>query len=446
MAQLKLVLSGTDPESIPILSPEKVSKVPARLLEILHDIGRVLDLGNIKVITISDNRHHFIIKKTIEFCDSGRLQHDELTVERNTARRPVRYQRARHEHDTTFTATSEAHTLFLEHVRLYKFCLRTGFRDFQTYLSNSLSTHYPVYEVEVIALLNELYKDSDTLENVDHDLLNFIGQRMVFLRDILANSKSLLPLLRARTDAKDHLLAIVRHADNASLSDELLTHVRTELRIEESTETTLLLDTFVAKHRNDTAVAQSDQTLPSTPAASGRLSRSQNNIVTLPVTVHPAPSNTTTAAPKRKRSRSSAPEEVSRSEGVTTTRPRRPHPDNQIYDFDASSTPGAPKTLHRVRPRIENEYWSVTPEKWDSFGDDSKRCYTHAGLICETEAGTIAPEPCSNCLELGEVCEVYNTADARNLSFGGACARCRVTWRSKCSHSEVKRTRKTHSG
>lgn len=446
MAQLKLVLPGTDPESIPILSAEKVSKVPARLLEILHDIGRVLDLGNIKVITIWDSRHRFIIQKTIEFCDSGRLQHDELTVERNTAHRPVRYQRARHEHDTTFTATSEAHTLFLEHVRLYNFCLRTGFRDFQAYLSNSLSTRYPVYEAEVVALLNELYKDSDTLENVDQDLLNFIGQRMVFLRDILANSKSLLPLLRTRTDAKDHLLAMIRYADDASLSDGLLTHVRSELRIEESTETTLLLDTFVTKHRNDTAVEQSDQALSSTPAASRRLSRSLDNIVTLPVTVHPTPSNTTPTASKRKRSRSSAPGGVSRSDGVTTTRPRRPHPDNQIYDSGAPSTPSAPKTLRRVRPRMENKYWSVTPKKWDSLGDDGKRCYTHAGLICETEAGTIAPEPCSNCLELGEACEVYNTADARNLSFGGACARCRVSWRAKCSHSEVKRTWKTQSG
>ena len=441
MTQLKLILPGTSSGSLPVLPADKVSQVPARLLDILHDIGQVLDLGDIEVITISDPRYHFIISKTVEFCNSGQIQLAELTVERKSSHTPARYDPGTHDPDTTLNATSEAHELFLEYVHLYTFCLLVGYKELQAHLCNFFCTRCPIYEAEIVPLLKELYKDNDTLEAVDSDLLTFLSRRMAYLRDTLAMSKSLLPLLRRKSGTRDHLLSVIRHVDEASISDALVKHVFTELHVEESTETTVSVDMFAAKHHVD---AQPDHTAPGT-LTGDRRRHGQNSGVTHPTKVPPTPSDTTPTVPIPKRPHSSAPNEVSGNNGTTTTRPRRPHPGDQLFESGHNVYRGGFKKLQRLRPRMENEYWSITSEDWKKLGDWVRRQFTHAGLICETEAGTLASEPCSVCLELGEVCEVYNPADARNALLGGACARCRLNHKAKCSLADTKRFKRSHS-
>jgi hypothetical protein len=112
-------------------------------------------------------------------------------------------------------------------------------------------------------------------------------------------------------------------------------------------------------------------------------------------------------------------------------RQRRQHPGSTMWTSKKYSN-GQPR-LRFTRPQVEGEYWSATPDQWHDKSDHYKRLFTHAGNICETEAGMVAPEPCSECKALGHVCEVY-TIDARHAQFGGTCARCRVTHYAKCSH------------
>jgi hypothetical protein len=111
---------------------------------------------------------------------------------------------------------------------------------------------------------------------------------------------------------------------------------------------------------------------------------------------------------------------------------RRPHPGESMW-YERKG-PRGPPNLRPSRPRVNDAYWSATHYDWQKFNDTEKRAYTHAGFICETEAGTVASKPCSACRAAGiHVCEVY-TSDVRNNFAHGSCAKCHVEGRArKCS-------------
>lgn len=101
---------------------------------------------------------------------------------------------------------------------------------------------------------------------------------------------------------------------------------------------------------------------------------------------------------------------------------------------------GRNKRLVLHRPHIDNKFWSVSPASWARLCEKTKRFYTHAGYICETEAGMIAPEPCDMCSQLGQACKVYKD-ESLHPRVGLSCARCRVRARrlkkgGQCSFTE----------
>ena len=325
-------------------------------------------------------------------------------------------------------------------------------QDMQAYLSNTIRTEYPVYEAELIALLTAVLEYTNDLSHLDPALASFVGQRMFCLRDLLAKTGAVLPLLCKTISAKDRFLALAGRADPADLALALA-----ELRnsVGEVGETYALLDTFIKQNNVDEDKIQQVPAVTPAQTAAQKTRAKRKRGFTSKARVASETTEVGAAAATDKvvgnggaitpHAANGSRRPTALSSVPNSARPRRPHPDIQIYESGPPLNHGAPKVLRRLRPIIANEYWSATPEKWDQLGDDGKRCFTHAGLICETEAGTIAQEPCSECAELGEVCEVYNTGDARNLSFGGACTRCRLNRHARYSHSEMKRTRKTQT-
>lgn len=447
---LKLSLPGVDSAAIPTLTAEQVAQIPAEFLTFLHKCGQVSDLGDLKIITVHDDRHNFTIMSIAGWVANGRLETGELKVqlEQKPNRAQVTYDRSIHEQDVRFVATAETHARFEQRLGLYIFSVNARMNDLQAYLCRTICTEYPIYEAELIALLTTIFEHTDDLRRFNPTLASFVSERMLCLREILVVNSALLPLLRKAIPAKDRFLALAGRADISALKTAL-----SELRraVGEVDETDALLDTFIGQNSVSEDARQPVQPAPLvTPKTLGKRKGSKSSKpeaqsapakLSAKLAVGERASNGDSIIPQLANSNASTPS----STATNPTRPRRPHPDAQIYESGPTPTPGALKKIRRERPRIENEYWSITPENWNKLGDDTKRLYTHAGLICETEAGIIAPEPCNGCLELGEVCEVYNTADARNLTFGGACARCRLTSQARCSYSELKRTKKTHS-
>lgn len=419
---LKVRLPGGEPDAIPALKADELAKVPPRLLTILHDIGDVCDMKDVKIITVKDDRYNFILTKSAEFYTQGQIQHGEITVERVSSYRKVLYRRDVHEHDTKFSATPETHELFRKQVSLYTFCVRTGMKDFQAHLCETICSLYPVYEAEVVVLLIELCKSRDIYENADPALLGYLCQRITLLGDALTFSRPVLLLLREKIDPKDRFLSIVRHLDEASIERALKA-----CHINETTEARALLGTFVEKHNHNVSSAQNlRQALEDRARGQNMQTRR-----TTPQTWRPS------------RSPSSS-ESITVTESAVTPTGRRYLQDGSPYRTRAPRTPYSGRTLRLKRPTTEGEYWSITNETWSGMTHISKRFATHAGLICETEAGMIAPEPCSSCAEENVVCEVYTPEfNERNVRAGATCARCRLHkgGGKLCSLSMAKRAR-----
>jgi hypothetical protein len=497
---LKLHLPGVDPATIPVLSPEQVDQIPAELLGFLHKHGRVDDSGDLKIITVKDNRHNFTILSIAKWAADGNLEHGELKVEQlelmglEAVHRPVAYDRSTHEQDITFVATPETHARFLQRLGLYMFSIRAGMSDLQAYTRKTICTQYPVYEAELIALLTTMCDYTDESDRLDPILASFVSARILCLREILVKHKGILPLLCQTISAKDRFFALAGRADH-----DVLTYALAELRegVGEAAETDALLDAFVEQNSIDAAVPhhiQSAQATTSTTKAERKRKRKRPTKAEAAAKVAKAISTATAGATVREES-STMPGALARgilaapsatphshdtrggdeadhsgsksSHGhphandntggpLSTNEParnnlpgtsarrliqdvpashmraRRPHPGKTLWTKLVSGQ-DAP-SLRLRRPKAENEFWSVTRDERRLLSDHYKRAFTHAGLICETEAGVVAPEPCLACLAVGHVCEVF-TGDARNTQFGEYCTRCRLKQNEICSHA-----------
>ena len=251
---LKLSLPGVDPAAIPMLTAEQVTQIPAEFLDFLHDHGQVEDYGDLKMISVKDDRHNFTILSIAAWVTNGRLEPGELEGERldpmdlRSAQKPVIYNRNTHEQDATFVASKETHARFLQRLGLYTISIRAGMQDMQAYLSNTIRTEYPVYEAELVALLTAVLEYTNDLSHLDPALASFVGQRMFCLRDLLAKTGAVLPLLCKTISAKDRFLALAGRADPADLALALA-----ELRnsVGQVGETYALLDTFIKQNNVD---------------------------------------------------------------------------------------------------------------------------------------------------------------------------------------------------
>lgn len=497
VSMLKLSLPGVDPAVIPLLTAKQVAQIPAEFLAFLHSFGRVEDYGDLKIISTQDDRHNFTILSIAEWVSNGRLEHGELMVERletmglGIAHEPVTYDQNMHQQDLEFVSTRETHARFLQRLGLYMFSDQAGMWNLKDYICKTICTQFPIYEAEVIALLTSIFASADDLRRFDTNLASFISERMLYLRNILATNTVVLPLLCKAIGAKDRFLALAGRADHSVLALALA-----ELRrgIGEVEETDAMLETFIEQHgiNHDTnQVAQPAPLITPTTQAKrkrGRPSKAEAEAkqarldaapttstvvwkepaITRAFTTQDSPaallsapgSNDAHAAnenvpggldlfhahqsvqrdgedPKNSAQSitdTAADDELVHTDSSAGFRERRPHPGQSLL---VTRQLGGPRGVRMVRPQVEDEYWSVPPDKWATFTDQKKRAYTHAGNIYETAAGMISPEPCSACRELGHSCDVY-TAHPLQKNFGNSCAKCRIST-VKCSHAGGKK-------
>jgi len=471
---LKLSLPGVDTATIPTLTAEQVAQIPADLLDFLHDSGRVEDWGDLKIISVQDDRHNFTILSIAAWVTNGRLEHGELKVEHReitgaeAAHNSFTYDPPTHARDITFIATRETHEHFLQRLGLYIFSIHAQMQDLQAYICETIRTEYPIYEAELIALLTAVFEYTDDLGRLDPVLANFVSERMFCLRKILVTNTAVLPLLCKAVSATDRFLALAGRADRSFLALAL-----TELRkgVEEVDETDALLSVFIEQNSFEEDAEQparpASLVTPSTQAkrkrgrrpsgakpqtkaakldvAAAKSTMEEEQGVATPHVTKVSSSSTPSSAPKdggrrlsskdltRSQVNTRVGDEPAHTHSSTHPRQRRPHPGQSMV----ISRPGASDTIRLTRPQVANEYWSVTAGEWAEMSDHIKRKFTHAGNICETEAGVVALEPCSACREAGSICEVY-TAHAIHGNIGKSCARCRIHYGRKnlnCSHS-----------
>jgi hypothetical protein len=470
---LKLSLPGVDHATIPTLTAEQVTQIPAELLDFLHKHGQVDDWGDFKIISVQDDRHNFTILSIAAWLKNGRLEHGELKVERReltgaeAAHDSFTYNPPTHAQDITLIATKETHERFLERLGLYMFSIHAHMQDLQAYICDTIRTEYPVYEAELVALLTAVLEHTDDLGQLDPTLANFVSERMFCLRKILVSNTAVLPLLCKAVSATDRFLALAGRVDHSVLALAL-----TELRkgVEEVDETNALLNVFIEQNTLEEDADQPIQPAPLvTPSTQAKRKRGRPSGVkpqakaakldvaaaestptgkggaTTPGVTKLGSSVAPSATPRDGGRRGSSKDpprsqanirvgnEPVHTQSSTHPRERRPHPGQSMV----ISRPGASSSIRSTRPQVDNEYWSVTAAEWADMSDHVKRKFTHAGNICETEAGMVALEPCSACREAGHICEVYTT-HANHGNLGKSCARFRIHYgrnNLNCSHS-----------
>ena len=489
---LKLSLPGVDPAAIPMLTAEQVAQIPAEFLDFLHERSRVEDYGDIKIISLKDDAHNFTIMSIAGWVSKGRLEHDELEVEpleQGPDHAPVVYDPRIHEQDVTFVSTLGTHALFLQRLGLYMFSLSAEMKDLQAYLCETICTEYPVCEAELIAVLTTVFEHTDDLRGLDSKLASFVSERMFCLRKILAANTAVLPLLCKAISTKDHFLAPASRADHPAL---LLSLAELQKDVGQVSETDALLGTFIEHNRALKDEIQPIRPLPIvTPSTQGRPKRGRPSrakteakrarlgdsmapsttpsnaggvSLDVPATRLASPKSVETSAaieaflgglgPPRSHPsvqidvdgrssfsdlvqsvpKNAADDEIVYVGPSDIGRTRRHHPGKSLWKNRPSSSngPRGREAIRLSRPKVDNEYWSVTREEWDALSEIQQRSVTHAGNICEIEAGMVAPTPCDACNELGHLCEIYTDDNKRHRLLGKACARCRLTV-SRCS-------------
>lgn len=437
---LKLLMSGVDPNWIPILTPKQVNKLPARFLDFLYREGEVQNNGDLKCITFTHESCHSRVRRPIQFYTNGELEHLEVQVLDDTGKLAP-YEQGLHSLDIACTAAPQTHEQLIVLIHLYRFCLEIGMERFRVYLCERICA-YPVYEAEVKVLLKELSQtpnieqDPDNtlsiLHFVDPELLKFLCRRIKFLCCNFVESGLVLSLLRSNITTRDRLLSIISHLDEASAE-----HMLEKCQVDEETEIEALVNWIVRMHDYSAApripsigLTEHIGRFPARLESFGVDYKQGDKLTSYTVrTPSRFPRNdlrgknqSETTTQGQKRARSSTPS-VTGTSAATEKSSKQP----------SDTTVSRPKKL--IRPSAKGEYWSATEEAWKQMGHAERSRYHRAGLVCETPAGKVAEEPCDECKKKGIDCVVF--VDPKERS---SCAWCNANNLTGCS--AIKRARK----
>lgn len=327
-------------------------------------------------------------------------------------------------------------------------------KDLEDILCKLICTRNPVYEAEIECLLKSLLKRPRRLSDTRPDLLKFLCERMVLFGDGLAKNEGVMSLLRPKASAKDRLLAIVSLLDeDASIEEALIQELGSKLKINQLGQDTALLQTVVRTLTPNAAPTQLNQPAlslqPVQPVPLSQAAPSDDVVArtsnksssTLVQNSLPGSATHSTTPQGHKRPRSPAPS-ATLTRLATDTKPRRPYSMGDIYEPSEDDFSFEFILIH-IRPSVEGEEWSITSGIWEDLNSTELDAYTHAGHICETEAGMVAHELCSHCAEYGFVCEVYTDevkAAMSGLGYASSsldCAMCRI-FGEDCSHNSKK--------
>lgn len=424
---LKLVLPDT--ELVPTLTSEQASCIPNQLLERLFAIGDVQDFGDLTILTVkpSSQLNYSLVRRSMLWIVHGAsaqfLEHGEVQVLSGGAS-PVQYVPAVHDDDLDCTATADTHRFFCTRLELYIFAARFAFLDLKAHVSDEIcSSRYPVYEAEIVSLLNEL-----TTANLIHDLQitdpglsQFIGKRLQCMQGMLAANNTILPMLRGCVSARERLISVVRRADSYIVDAGVQAICSS---IENSLEATAVLEALIEKHRSAEPVAsaaarRSVATTHSSGGAHDGNDEDEEDDIPLrtrsfargahsaPNTNPPTPASLATAPSKQPRT-------------------RRARPSSTDFDYSHPHHMGL-NHITPTRPTARNEYWSVTQERWNQFSANRQKIFTHAALMCETDLGVSQPdaERCATCKKRGVACHRY-LEEGVTAHATGKCAYCLI--------------------
>lgn len=359
---LKLSLPGVDPNSLPTLTADEAKGIPPKLLEELIENGHLQDYGDLRVLTIEDEKHHATILWVMDWILHGEqapfLQHGALEVLRKGPNdRPITFVPVSHEEDTDIVTTSATHEAFRQTTKLYMLSLHADMKDLQAHLSSTIVNQHPVYAAEIVVLLTELAsakRDIADMNNIDSDMLAFIGRRILCLRDTLPSDRELLPLLRSIMSAHERCMSISLHVD-----PEVVERAH-QYGVSESAQTAALLNTLIELKSDVTSSNPSIQT----------------DEEILPPKITPRTLDST----------------------VQTKTQTKPHD---------------PATFRCIKPD------RISQDEWDSYSTPLQQRHHHYGEIHERNEGQPAVVPCKRCIEKSRKCRFYKVNEMKRPTACG---------------------------
>lgn len=486
---LKLILPGIDIQTTPTLTKEQVDLIPSKLLDALYEYGKNQNLGDFTLVTIDCPPHQVMAQWLVQWLTYGAsasfLEHRNIEVVRRAgSEEPIAYVPDIHAQDLAFTPTPKTHGDFCNRIDQYIFSVQYDLRDLQAHLSEELRSRFPVYEAEVMALLTETSSNGiNDLHNVDAALSEFISQRLFLVRDNIVDDGSLLGPLQTCISSEEYGAALLRHATPAQIQQAVqhlseTVHPRTQIvaffdiiykkyngfvtsgpngrAASAIVDRPNVANNNNAMHafRGSSATSQANM-VPSVAGAfdrpnvaannnnyamhvvSGSNAASQANMappVTGTIDRPNVAANNSTYAMQTFQGISAAIQGKMAPPAIGTgAKQRRPQPSTD--DFDYSHGTHALNIMTYARPQANNEWWSVLQDRWAKLSDTRKKIFTHIGLICETDLGTVAQTSCTNCVSKGIPCEVYIN-DPITAYAGKNCAKCRMDQKS-CSTAQA---------
>lgn len=427
-SMVKLVLPGT--ESVPILTVEQAKRIPEQLLKKLFALGDHQDFGDLLIITIkpSPQLHHSLITRLVLWILDGAnakfLEHGSIEVSREGAW-SVRYVPAKHDDDLEYTATADTHRFFCTKLELYIFAARFGILDLKAHISDEIcAPRYPVFRDEIVCLLDQLTSADliHDLQNTDRQLGRFIAKRLLCMQAVLIANDATLPTLVGCISARERLISVIRHADD-HIVDEGVKAICGS--IEDSLEATAVLNALIEKNRAESVLCTADRRSVALTHSSGESHEDNESEEDENEDEDDIPLRTRSFARGARNTNLLTPASFATA-SWTQARPRRPRPSSADFDYSHPHHVGLNR-LTLKPPVARNEYWSVTPQRWNGFSAQRQKVFTHAGLMCETDLGVSLPdaERCANCKKGGVSCDLYVKEDV-TAHASRNCAYCAI--------------------
>lgn len=437
---VKLVLPGT--ELVPILTIEQAKRIPEQLLEKLFSLGDHQDFGDLIIITIkpSPQLDHSLIRCSVLWILHGAnapfLKHGPIEVSREGSW-PVRYVPATHDDDLEYTATADTHHVFCMRLKLYISAASFGLLDLKGHVSGEIcAPHYPVFKDEIVCMLDQLTSADliHDLQTTDPQLSRFIAKRLQCMQAVLAANDAILPTLRGCISARERLISVIRHADDYIVDEGVRAICGS---IEDSLEATAILDALIEKNPAESVISTAGRHSVALTHSSGERGEDDDDGEENDDggqddddEEDDIPQRTRSSARRARNSNPPTPASFATAPG-TQLRNRRPRPSSADFDFSHRQHAGLNR-LTLKPPVARNEYWSVTPQRWNELSAQRQKTFAHAGLMCETDLGVSLPdvERCANCKKGGVSCDIYVEEDV-TAHASRSCAYC-ITRNARC--------------
>lgn len=174
------------------------------------------------------------------------------------------YDFRKHLKDTTFAATAQTHTLFVEEAKLYACSVGNDWKGLQDFSGRKIRYSYLVYAAEIVALLDQLAKcNNNKIVIPDDKMRDFIRERIDRCQAQLVHDEAFLGLLLRVIRPRLQLDTLVEFANDTTFQAAIAS-LRGGMEVE--TQTQALLESFLhLTPANPAAVSKTSATPPTGP-------------------------------------------------------------------------------------------------------------------------------------------------------------------------------------